>query len=113
MVAPPSCSSFSGSEEAEDNVWNLLLMTLVHFTCDVTLQHMLSDTDLEKVALTCHFELDTLCEESHLLQAELWFAFLPDVPQVSRPPLTKSAPPATHTWIFPSCRLLPRKKKRP
>ena len=58
--------SSSSSVEAEPlNIWNPLLAALVHHGVGGVLQRVLSDGDLGKVALTCHFACDSLCEEMY------------------------------------------------
>ena len=57
--------SSSSSAETEDslNIWNSLLTALIHH--GVGSARCLSDEELGKVALTCHFACDLLCEEMH------------------------------------------------
>ena len=57
--------SSSSSAETEDslNIWNSLLAALVHHGVGSALQRCLSDEELGKEALTCHFACDSLCEE--------------------------------------------------
>ena len=59
--------SSSCSAETEDslNIWNSLLAALVHNGVGSALQRCLSDEELGKVALTCHFACDSLCEEMY------------------------------------------------
>ena len=59
--------SSSSSAETEDslNIWNSLLAALIHHDVGSALQRCLSDEELGKVALTCHFACDSLCEEMY------------------------------------------------
>ena len=59
--------SSSSSAESEDspNIWNSHLAALNHHGVGSALQRCLSDEDLGKVALTCHFACDSLCEEMY------------------------------------------------
>ena len=59
--------SSSCSAETEDslNIWNSLLAALVHHGVGSAFQRCLADKELGKVALTCHFACDSLCEEMY------------------------------------------------
>ena len=60
-------SSYSSSSDlvGECNMWNPLLSTVTHPVLGPTLEDLILDEDLGKVALTCHFALDLLCAEMH------------------------------------------------
>ena len=53
----------SNDEAAPHSVWNPLLSAIVHFRVGEALQPSLSSEEMGKVALTCHFACDSLCEE--------------------------------------------------
>ena len=44
------------------SIWNPLLTALVHHDVGEVLQCALSDEDLGKVSLTCHFACGSLCK---------------------------------------------------
>ena len=56
-------SSSSAETEVSLNIWNALLTALIYHGVGRALQRCLSDEELGKVALTCHFACDSLCEE--------------------------------------------------
>ena len=51
-------TSSSPDEVSECNMWNPLLSTVSHFVFGPTLEDLIQDEDLGKVAMTCHFALD-------------------------------------------------------
>ena len=65
LVEESVLSSAPGSDDeaAPHSVWNPLLSAIVHFRVGEALQPSLSSEEMGKVALTCHFACDSLCEE--------------------------------------------------
>ena len=61
-----SSSSFSeeSGDNSEHNVWNLLLCALCHFEIGKVMENFLEDVSLGRCALTCHFALDSQCEQT-------------------------------------------------
>ena len=49
----------------EINVWNPLLSAMTDVVAGPVLDDMVSEVDLGRVALTCHFSLHVLCSEMH------------------------------------------------
>ena len=49
----------------ETNVWNPLLSAMADVVAGPVLDDMVSEVDMGRVALTCHFSLDVLCSEMH------------------------------------------------
>ena len=60
-----STSSLSSNAVGECNMWNPLLSTISDFVFWPTLENLIPDEDLGRVAMTCHFALDLLCAEMH------------------------------------------------
>ena len=60
-----SSSSENEAEAEPHDIWNPLLSAMVHFRIGDMLQPSFSAEDLSKVALTCRFACDSLCEELH------------------------------------------------
>ena len=60
-----SSSFFLRETEDSRNIWNSLLAALTHHGVGSALQRCLSDEELGKAALTCHFACDSLCEEMY------------------------------------------------
>ena len=56
----------SGSNKEEHNIWNEVLDMCFHFSIGPLFQALLTEDELEKVALSCHFALDILCNKSCL-----------------------------------------------
>ena len=49
----------------EINMWNPLLSAMTDVVAGPVLDDMVSEVDMGRVALTCHFSLDVLCSEMH------------------------------------------------
>ena len=49
----------------EINMWNPLLSAMADVVAGPVLDDMVSEVDMGRVALTCHFSLDVLCSEVH------------------------------------------------
>ena len=49
----------------EINMWNPLLSALADVIAGPVLDDMVSEVDMDRVALTCHFSLDVLRSEMH------------------------------------------------
>ena len=49
----------------EINMWNPLLSAMADVIAGPVLDDMVSEVDMGRVALTCHFSLDVLCSEMH------------------------------------------------
>ena len=49
----------------EINLWNPLLGAMADVVAGPVLDDMVSEVDMGRVALTCHFSLDVLCSEMH------------------------------------------------
>ena len=64
--ASTSTSTFSeeSGDNSEHNVWNLLLCALCHFEIGKIMETFLEDVSLGRCALTCHFALDSQCEQT-------------------------------------------------
>ena len=58
-------SSLSSNAMGECNMWNSLLSTVSDFVFGPTLEDLIPDEDLGRVAMTCHFASDLLCAEMH------------------------------------------------
>ena len=63
-------SSFSWQQwlwaaSGEINMWNPLLSAMADVIAGPVLDDMVSEVDMGRVALTCHFSLDVLCSEMH------------------------------------------------
>ena len=66
--APESSSSswqWPWAASGEINMWNPLLGAVVDVISGPVLDDMVSEVDMGRVALTCHFSLDVLCMEMH------------------------------------------------
>ena len=65
VMCAVGCDGSSSSEnEAESyKIWNALLAALVHYRVGEVLQPLLTEADMGKVALSCHFACDALCAE--------------------------------------------------
>ena len=65
MVSPTSRvspASSSGGSFAH-NVWNTLLELLFHGQISGAFEPFVVETDLAKIALSCHFALNVLCDK--------------------------------------------------
>ena len=60
-----STSSLSSNSVGECNMWNPHLSTVSDFVFGPTLEDLVPDEDLGRVAMTCHFALDLFCAEMH------------------------------------------------
>ena len=63
LTRPPSSISSSSSEEQDHNEWSPLLELFFHWRIGQYMEAMVDDVSTAKVALTCHFALDVLCEK--------------------------------------------------
>ena len=63
MESPTSCVSTASSsgESFAHNMWNPLMAMLVHERISGAFEPFVSEIDLAKIALSCHFALDVLC----------------------------------------------------
>ena len=63
MMCRLSSISSSSSEEQVHNEWFPLLELFFHWRIRQYMEAMVDDVTTAKVALTCHFSLDVLCEK--------------------------------------------------
>ena len=63
LMCPPSEISSCSSEEQEHTVWCPLLELFFHWQIGQCMEEMVDEVSTAKVALTCHFALDVLCEK--------------------------------------------------
>ena len=56
---------WSWTASGEINMWNPLLGAMADVFVGPVLDDMVSEVDMGRVALTCHFSLDVLCSEKH------------------------------------------------
>ena len=63
MESAISCGSTASSsgESFAHNMWNLLLELLFHQQISGAFEPFVDETDLAKIALSCHFALDVPC----------------------------------------------------
>ena len=59
-------TSLSSDELGEHNIWNPMLGLLRHAHVGVSMEALLDDKDLGRIALSCHFALDVLCDEAEV-----------------------------------------------
>ena len=69
-VGSATSSTFSSEESFEyheHDVWNSMLDALCHFEVGVVLGALLDEVAMRRIALTCHFSLDQLCDKTSSL----------------------------------------------
>ena len=64
-VTESSSSSWPWAASGDINMWNPLLGAMADVFAGPVLDDMVSEVDMGRVALTCHFSLDVLCSEMH------------------------------------------------
>ena len=66
MVVSNTSSTLSSSksnEYHEHNIWNPMLELLCHIHISISMEALLCDEDMGRIALSCHFALDVLCDK--------------------------------------------------
>ena len=67
MYYETTASTFSSEESFEyfeHNVWNPMLSALCHFEIGTIMEAFLEEASIGRIALSCHFSLDVLCEKT-------------------------------------------------
>ena len=60
-------SSSESNEYHEHNMWNPILELLCHAHIGVCMEAYLDEVDMGRIALSCHFTLDVLCDKTSSL----------------------------------------------
>ena len=63
-ATPSTFSSEESFEYFEHNVWNPMLSTLCHSEIGIMIETFLEEANMGRIALSCHFSLDVLCEQT-------------------------------------------------
>ena len=69
-------SDTSSDEQEEHNAWNPMLELVCHAHIGMHLEVLVGEKELGRIALSCHFALDILCDKSGVRCAQ-WHAPLP------------------------------------
>ena len=54
--------SSESNEYHEHNIWNPMLELLFHTQIGISMEALFSEEDMGRIALSCHFALDVLCD---------------------------------------------------
>ena len=62
--APSDSTASSSVDSVEHNVWNLMMELLFHVQIGGIFDIFVDEIDLARIALSCHFALDLLCDKA-------------------------------------------------
>ena len=67
-VTSSTFSSEESFEYQEHKIWNPMLESLCHLEVGVVLEALLDEVDIGRIAVSCHFSLNVLCDKTFSYQ---------------------------------------------